>query len=45
MDNIYNHGDKLLIIFDGWDELNIELRQTSLAAQIIRKESYYTNVQ
>ena len=35
---ISTKGDKLLIIFDGWDELNIELRQTSLAAQIIRKE-------
>ena len=35
---ISTDGDKLLIIFDGWDELNIELRQTSLAAQIIRKE-------
>ena len=35
---ISTNGDKLLIIFDGWDELNIELRQTSLAAQIIRKE-------
>ena len=35
---ISTDGDKLLIIFDGWDELSIELRQTSLAAQIIRKE-------
>ena len=35
---ISTNGDKLLIIFDGWDEINIELRQTSLAAQIIRKE-------
>ena len=32
---LQNHGDQLLIIFDGWDELSIELRQTSLASRII----------
>ena len=31
-------GEGLLIIFDGWDELNTDLRQSSLAARIIRKE-------
>ena len=31
-------GEGLLIIFDGWDELNIDLRQSSLAARIIRRE-------
>ena len=33
-----SHGDQLLIIFDGWDELSIELRQTSLASRIIRNK-------
>ena len=32
------HGEGLLIIFDGWDELSLELRQSSLATRIIRKE-------
>ena len=32
---LQNHGDQLLIIFDGWDELSVELRQTSLASRII----------
>ena len=32
---LQNNGDQLLIIFDGWDELSIELRQTSLASRII----------
>ena len=32
---LQNHGDQLLIIFDGWDELSIEFRQTSLASKII----------
>ena len=32
------HGEGLLIIFDGWDELNVELRQSSLATRIICKE-------
>ena len=32
---LQNHGNQLLIIFDGWDELSIELRQTSLASRII----------
>ena len=32
---LQNHGNQLLIIFDGWDELSIELRQTSLAYRII----------
>ena len=31
-------GQELLIIFDGWDELSIDLRQSSLAARIIRRE-------
>ena len=32
------HGEGLLIIFDGWDELSVELRQSSLATRIISKE-------
>ena len=32
------NGEGLLIIFDGWDELSEQLRQSSLAARIIRKE-------
>ena len=32
------HGEGLLIIFDGRDELSVELRQSSLATRIIRKE-------
>ena len=32
------NGEGLLIIFDGWDELSEQLRQSSLAASIIRKE-------
>ena len=32
------HGEGLLIIFDGWDELSVELRQFSLVARIICKE-------
>ena len=32
------HGEGLLIIFDGWDELSLELRQSSLATRIICKE-------
>ena len=31
-------GEGLLIIFDGWDELSKQLRQSSLAASIICKE-------
>ena len=31
-------GEGLLIIFDGWDELSTDLRQSSLAARIIRRE-------
>ena len=31
-------GEGLLLIFDGWDELNTTLRQSSLAAMIIRRE-------
>ena len=31
-------GQGLLIIFDGWDELTTKLRETSLAASIIRRE-------
>ena len=32
------HGEGLLIIFDGWDELSVELRQSSLATRIICKK-------
>ena len=32
------HGEGLLIMFDGWDELSTDLRVSSLAANIIRKE-------
>ena len=32
------HGGGLLVIFDGWDELSTDLRQSSLAARIIRRE-------
>ena len=32
------HGQGLLIIFDGWDELSTDLRQSSLAARIIHRE-------
>ena len=31
-------GEGLLIIFDGWDELSTDLRLSSLAARIIRRE-------
>ena len=31
-------GQGLLIIFDGWDELTTQLRETSLATSIIRRE-------
>ena len=33
-----SHGKGLLIIFDGWDELSIELRQSSLPTKIICKQ-------
>ena len=32
------NGEGLLIIFDGWDELSEQLRQSSLAASIIHKD-------
>ena len=32
------NGERLLVIFDGWDELSEQLRQSSLAASIICKE-------
>uniref|UniRef100_A0A1X7UMW8 NACHT domain-containing protein n=1 Tax=Amphimedon queenslandica TaxID=400682 RepID=A0A1X7UMW8_AMPQE len=32
------NGEGLLIVFDGWDELSEQLRQSSLAASIICKE-------
>ena len=32
------HGEGLLIIFDGWDELSVERRQSSIATKIICKE-------
>ena len=32
------NGEKLLIIFDGWDELSEQLRQSSLAASIIHRK-------
>ena len=31
------HGEGLLIIFDGWDELSVDVRRRSLASRIIRK--------
>ena len=34
-------GKGLLIIFDGWDELSEQNRQTSLAAKIIRREKIF----
>ena len=34
------NGKGLLIIFDGWDELSEQDRQTSLAAKIIRREKF-----
>ena len=33
-----SHGKGLLIIFDGWDELNTQLRQSSLPTKIICKQ-------
>ena len=33
-----SEGERLLIIFDGWDELSVELRQSSLATRIICKK-------
>ena len=33
-----SEGKRLLIIFDGWDELSVELRKSSLATRIICKE-------
>ena len=33
-----SHGKGLLIIFDGWDELNTQLRQSSLPTEIICKQ-------
>ena len=35
------NGEGLLIIFDGWDELSEQLRQSSLAASIICKEKLH----
>ena len=35
------HGEGLLIIFDGWDELSLDLRQSSLATRIICREELY----
>ena len=32
------NGERLLIIFDGWDELSEQLRQSSLAASIIHRK-------
>ena len=32
------HGEGLMIIFDGWDELSTNLRQSSLATRIICRE-------
>ena len=32
------HGQKVLIIFDGWDDLSTDLRKSSLAAKIFRRE-------
>ena len=39
------HGQGLLIIFDGWDELSAEMRESSLAMKIIkRKTLHYCSV-
>ena len=35
---IATEGKRLLIVFDGWDELNTELRETSLASKIICRD-------
>ena len=35
------HGDGVLIILDGWDELSAELKEDSLPAQIICEERLY----
>ena len=32
------HGQGVLIIFDGWDELNAEVRKSSLAMKIIKRK-------
>ena len=32
------HGQGVLIIFDGWDELNAEMRKSSLAMKIIKRK-------
>ena len=36
-----SHGEGVLIIFDGWDELSNELREYSLAFKIIHEEILY----
>uniref|UniRef100_A0A1X7VUL5 NACHT domain-containing protein n=1 Tax=Amphimedon queenslandica TaxID=400682 RepID=A0A1X7VUL5_AMPQE len=36
-----NHGKRLLIFFDGWDELSEQFRQSSLATSIIHKEMLF----
>ena len=35
------HGQGVLIIFDGWDELSAEVRKSSLAMKIIKKKILY----
>ena len=34
-------GEGLMIIFDGWDEMSVKLRQSSLPTKIIRGEKLY----
>ena len=35
------HGQGVLIIFDGWDELSAEMRESSLAMKIIKKKTLH----
>ena len=35
------HGQGVLIIFDGWDELSAEMRESSLAMKIIKKKKLH----
>ena len=35
------HGQGLLIIFDGWDELSVEMRKSSLAMKIIKRKKLH----
>ena len=35
------HGQGVLIIFDGWDELSVEMRKSSLAMKIIKRKTLH----